>query len=147
MNARELREQSPALPGAVEEFPFGDKVSVFKAGGKPIPPPGPHRERLRPRRLHHRLRHQDSDLPAVPAARQPGFAPVGLNDSLMIVGNVKMDGYSNGWLLRAGDTHPTLLPSFRYHHTNPRHINSSGLITGQLSTDNEQHVVLWTPRR
>jgi hypothetical protein len=27
-------------------------------------PPGPRRDRLRPRRLHHRLRHQDSDLPA-----------------------------------------------------------------------------------
>jgi hypothetical protein len=33
MNARELTEQSPALPGAVEEFPFGGEVSVFKVGG------------------------------------------------------------------------------------------------------------------
>jgi hypothetical protein len=76
-----------------------------------------------------------------------GFAPANLNDFLMIVGNVKVDSYSNGWLLRTGDAHPVLLPTFRYHHTFPRHINSSGFITGQLSADNEQHVVLWTPAR
>ncbi len=34
MDWRELREQCLALPGAVEEFPFGDEVSVFKVGGK-----------------------------------------------------------------------------------------------------------------
>jgi hypothetical protein len=76
-----------------------------------------------------------------------GFAPADLNDSLMIVGSVRMDSYSNGWLLRTGDTHPALLPTFRYHNTHPRYINSSGFITGQLSADNEQHVVLWTPLR
>jgi predicted DNA-binding protein (MmcQ/YjbR family) len=34
MDWRELREQCLALPGSVEEFPFGDEVSVFKVGGK-----------------------------------------------------------------------------------------------------------------
>jgi predicted DNA-binding protein (MmcQ/YjbR family) len=34
MDARELKEQCLALPGAVEEFPFDDQVSVFKVGGK-----------------------------------------------------------------------------------------------------------------
>jgi predicted DNA-binding protein (MmcQ/YjbR family) len=34
VDARELRDQCLALPGAVEEFPFGDEVSVFKVGGK-----------------------------------------------------------------------------------------------------------------
>jgi predicted DNA-binding protein (MmcQ/YjbR family) len=34
MDARELKAQCLALPGAVEEFPFGDEVSVFKVGGK-----------------------------------------------------------------------------------------------------------------
>src|SRR5213595_2861894 len=32
--AERLREQCLALPGAGEEFPFGDEVSVFKVGGK-----------------------------------------------------------------------------------------------------------------
>ena len=34
MDARELKDQCLSLPGAVEEFPFGDEVSVFKVGGK-----------------------------------------------------------------------------------------------------------------
>jgi len=34
MDRRELKAQCLALPGAVEEFPFGDEVSVFKVGGK-----------------------------------------------------------------------------------------------------------------
>jgi predicted DNA-binding protein (MmcQ/YjbR family) len=34
MDSRELREQCLAWPGAVEEFPFGDEVSVFKVSGK-----------------------------------------------------------------------------------------------------------------
>ena len=34
MDQRELKEQCLALPGSVEEFPFGDEVSVFKVGGK-----------------------------------------------------------------------------------------------------------------
>jgi predicted DNA-binding protein (MmcQ/YjbR family) len=34
MDWRKLREQCLALPGSVEEFPFGDEVSVFKVGGK-----------------------------------------------------------------------------------------------------------------
>ncbi len=34
MNGKELRELCLALPGAAEEFPFGDEVSVFKVGGK-----------------------------------------------------------------------------------------------------------------
>jgi predicted DNA-binding protein (MmcQ/YjbR family) len=34
VDARELRGKCLALPGAVEEFPFGDEVSVFKVGGK-----------------------------------------------------------------------------------------------------------------
>ena len=34
VDARELKNQCLALPGAVEEFPFGDEVSVFKVGGK-----------------------------------------------------------------------------------------------------------------
>jgi predicted DNA-binding protein (MmcQ/YjbR family) len=34
MDARALKEQCLALPGAREEFPFGDEVSVFKVGGK-----------------------------------------------------------------------------------------------------------------
>ena len=32
--AERLRERCLALPGASEEFPFGDEVSVFKVGGK-----------------------------------------------------------------------------------------------------------------
>jgi predicted DNA-binding protein (MmcQ/YjbR family) len=34
VDARELKDQCLALPGTVEEFPFGDEVSVFKVGGK-----------------------------------------------------------------------------------------------------------------
>jgi predicted DNA-binding protein (MmcQ/YjbR family) len=34
VDARELKDRCLALPGAVEEFPFGDEVSVFKVGGK-----------------------------------------------------------------------------------------------------------------
>ena len=34
MDQHELKEQCLALPGAREEFPFGDEVSVFKVGGK-----------------------------------------------------------------------------------------------------------------
>jgi predicted DNA-binding protein (MmcQ/YjbR family) len=34
MAQRELKAQCLALQGAVEEFPFGDEVSVFKVGGK-----------------------------------------------------------------------------------------------------------------
>jgi len=32
MDARELKAECLALPGAVEDFPFGDEVSVFKRG-------------------------------------------------------------------------------------------------------------------
>ncbi len=32
--AERLRERCLGLPGASEEFPFGDEVSVFKVGGK-----------------------------------------------------------------------------------------------------------------
>ena len=34
MDRYELKDQCLALPGAAEEFPFGDEVSVFKVGGK-----------------------------------------------------------------------------------------------------------------
>jgi predicted DNA-binding protein (MmcQ/YjbR family) len=34
MDPYQLKRQCLALPGAVEEFPFGDEVSVFKVGGK-----------------------------------------------------------------------------------------------------------------
>ena len=34
MNQAELWAKFLALPGATEEFPFGDEVSVFKVGGK-----------------------------------------------------------------------------------------------------------------
>jgi len=34
MDSRQLKERCLALPGAMEEFPFGDEVSVFKVGGK-----------------------------------------------------------------------------------------------------------------
>ena len=34
MDSRELRTRCLGLPGASEEFPFGDEVSVFKVGGK-----------------------------------------------------------------------------------------------------------------
>src|SRR5580704_561543 len=34
MDQHELKARCLALPGAVEEFPFGDEVSVFKVGGK-----------------------------------------------------------------------------------------------------------------
>ena len=34
MDASELKELCLALPGAAEEFPFNDEVSVFKVGGK-----------------------------------------------------------------------------------------------------------------
>ena len=34
LTAQRLRELCLALPGASEEFPFGDEVSVFKVGGK-----------------------------------------------------------------------------------------------------------------
>jgi predicted DNA-binding protein (MmcQ/YjbR family) len=34
MNRRELKEHCLAFPGACEDFPFGDEVSVFKVGGK-----------------------------------------------------------------------------------------------------------------
>jgi predicted DNA-binding protein (MmcQ/YjbR family) len=34
VDARELKARCLALPGAVEDFPFGDEVSVFKVGGK-----------------------------------------------------------------------------------------------------------------
>ena len=34
MNPRELKAACLAMPGAVEGFPFGDEVSVFKVAGK-----------------------------------------------------------------------------------------------------------------
>jgi predicted DNA-binding protein (MmcQ/YjbR family) len=34
MDRHDLRSACLSLPGAVEEFPFGDEVSVFKVGGK-----------------------------------------------------------------------------------------------------------------
>jgi len=34
MDQHELQAACLALPGAVEDFPFGDEVSVFKVGGK-----------------------------------------------------------------------------------------------------------------
>jgi predicted DNA-binding protein (MmcQ/YjbR family) len=34
MDGNELRTLCLGLPGAVEDFPFGDEVSVFKVGGK-----------------------------------------------------------------------------------------------------------------
>ena len=34
MDQHELKAACLALPGAQEEFPFGDEVSVFKVGGK-----------------------------------------------------------------------------------------------------------------
>ena len=34
MNAHELKAACLALPGAEEDFPFGDEVSVFKVAGK-----------------------------------------------------------------------------------------------------------------
>jgi predicted DNA-binding protein (MmcQ/YjbR family) len=34
MDSRELKTRCLGLPGASEEFPFGDEVSVFKVGGK-----------------------------------------------------------------------------------------------------------------
>ena len=34
MTAGELREHCLAMPGAVEEYPFGPTASVFKVGGK-----------------------------------------------------------------------------------------------------------------
>jgi predicted DNA-binding protein (MmcQ/YjbR family) len=34
MDKHELKAACLELPGAVEEFPFGDEVSVFKVGGK-----------------------------------------------------------------------------------------------------------------
>jgi predicted DNA-binding protein (MmcQ/YjbR family) len=34
MDGRELQAACLALPGAHEDFPFGDEVSVFKVGGK-----------------------------------------------------------------------------------------------------------------
>jgi predicted DNA-binding protein (MmcQ/YjbR family) len=34
MDRHDVKAMCLALPGAVEEFPFGDEVSVFKVGGK-----------------------------------------------------------------------------------------------------------------
>lgn len=34
MDRHELKAACLALPGAAEDFPFGDEVSVFKVGGK-----------------------------------------------------------------------------------------------------------------
>ena len=34
MDQHQQKQACLALPGAVEEFPFGDEVSVFKVGGK-----------------------------------------------------------------------------------------------------------------
>jgi predicted DNA-binding protein (MmcQ/YjbR family) len=34
VDAHELKSACLALPGAVEDFPFGDEVSVFKVAGK-----------------------------------------------------------------------------------------------------------------
>jgi len=34
MDRDRLKTQCLALPGATEDFPFGDEVSVFKIGGK-----------------------------------------------------------------------------------------------------------------
>ena len=34
MDAHELKAACLALPGAVDDFPFGDEVSVFKVAGK-----------------------------------------------------------------------------------------------------------------
>jgi predicted DNA-binding protein (MmcQ/YjbR family) len=42
MDQHELKSRCLGLPGASEEFPFGDEVSVFKVGGKMRPgPQGP----------------------------------------------------------------------------------------------------------
>jgi predicted DNA-binding protein (MmcQ/YjbR family) len=34
MDGHELKTRCLAFPGAIEDFPFGDEVSVFKVGGK-----------------------------------------------------------------------------------------------------------------
>jgi len=34
MDQHDLKARCLVLPGAVEDFPFGDEVSVFKVGGK-----------------------------------------------------------------------------------------------------------------
>jgi len=34
MDGQELKAKCLVFPGSVEEFPFGDEVSVFKVGGK-----------------------------------------------------------------------------------------------------------------
>jgi len=40
MDSRELKSRCTGQPGASQEFPFGDEVSVFKVGGKMFAPAG-----------------------------------------------------------------------------------------------------------
>ena len=59
MDQYELKARCLALPGAVEDFPFGDEASVFKAGGKMFAlcaPDGEPPQAQPPRRLPRRRR-------------------------------------------------------------------------------------------
>ena len=40
MDSRELKSRCTGQPGASQEFPVGDEVSVFKVGGKMFAPAG-----------------------------------------------------------------------------------------------------------
>jgi hypothetical protein len=75
-----------------------------------------------------------------------GFSPSICDNSLTIGGSVTVDGYSRIWLLPHGGR-LALLPTFEYHRAYARGLNNSGVIVGQLSADNEQHVALWVPSR
>jgi hypothetical protein len=73
-----------------------------------------------------------------------GFSPSICDNSLTIGGHVTIDGYSRIWImLRGGQV--TILPTYEYHRAYARAINNSGVIAGQLTADNEQHVALWFP--
>lgn len=73
-----------------------------------------------------------------------GFSPANIAEDLTICGSVQMDGYNSAWIGNTSGEYPIILPTYRYHNANPRFASSEFRIVGQLSTDSDQHVVLWS---
>ena len=75
-----------------------------------------------------------------------GYVPNSANQALNIVGQVPIDGFMTPWVSFCGGT-PLLLPTYKNHqcHTGP--INNNDTIVGHITTDEEQHVVIWQPLR
>ena len=72
----------------------------------------------------------------------PGFGPISSNDSLQVIGRVRVEGYYRPWVTSVGQQ-PQLLPTYRYHHGFPAAINNSGMIVGNVAADHGQHAIVW----